>query len=230
MHKRLITASAAFCLAAGGALAAADSAQDTTSRRANEAPVGTQDRPPVPAEQQPDRRDYSVPNRTDPTTPTPAPDTTMPSGTTPSGTAPSGTTGTGTASPGAAPATGSQPGGRQGGGMTEAGRGAVPQGYEDLSQRYRTNGRSPRELVGRPVTNLDNQRLGTVREVVTRDGRRFAVIELDPNGANRERQVVVAFERLFANQEGQSLLLNTRGRGDLDRMPRYDARSFQPVR
>lgn len=210
MQYALFAATAACALASASA-SLAQSVPAPGSPQQDEAPAMTQE-PRLPENPAPDdTKDYQAPAEAGPETPrTPADVPPTPPGA--------------AETPSRAPADPS---------AIEPSAGAMealPQGYQTVEAYLEEEGNKRRDLVGRPVTTLAGEKVGVLSEFVVRDSRHYAHLSLDRSGDNPAREVVVSLDKLHASKGGQAVIVNARGRSELEDLPRYDNANFQTVR
>lgn len=220
MHSRLLAATA-VCLIASAGPVAAQGAQDTTSRRQNEAPARVQDRPPEPAnpmpegETPPDVSDYQTPKAPG-TEATPGPAPGVPA--TPPGAPETPSTSPATTPDSLEPSAG--------------GRLQPLEAYldEEGESRLKAGGDRREQLVGKPVIMPSGEQAGTINEFVVRDGRNYAHLTLPKTPGDRQREVVAPYEMLSVSPQGDRVMIQAQSRDELKKLPQFLPESFQPIR
>ncbi|WP_310593371.1 PRC-barrel domain-containing protein [Pedomonas mirosovicensis] len=207
--RHLLLVASAVCVLSEPVMA--QGAQDTTSRRQDEAPLTAQD-PPVPETPGPNgTRDYQTPAGTSPVTPGTPPGVPTPEPGTPK--VPPGAPET----PSRSPAT------------IEPSAG-IPQGYQPMEEFLKQDGVKRSQLVGRPVATLDGQQVGSISEFVSRDSRQYAHLTLDRAQDSPQQDVVISLDKLQVSQGSQTIIIEAQSRSDLEKLPKYDPDNFQTVR
>lgn len=226
---RYLLAATAICLVAHAPLANAQGAQDSTSRQQNEAPVSVQERPPQPknplpqSDAPPDVRDYQTPSEAGKAVvpgASPAPPVTIPGApVTPPGAV---------ETPSMPPAS-SQPTTSPRDVEPSAGA-ALPLGYIALDKYLAQEGIKRSYIIGKPVVLPNGQQVGTLAQLVTRNGQRYAHLTLPETPYDRERDVVASLERLFLAPDGDRVRIDAGSRQELQDLPEYMPESYQTVR